>query len=148
MLNPNPPAWVAHYIGAPYVHGARIGDVVTGYNCWGLFAAVQREVFGRTLAEYEGPLALRGNTAAMGAAAEAMAAQFEQVPAGQEREGDAILMRIAGAPIHVGIVTAPGEMLHSERGCDACRESYRNGMWSHRIVGFYRMTGGRALYVG
>jgi cell wall-associated NlpC family hydrolase len=142
MPRPDPPSWVAHYLGAPYVHGAREGDVASGYNCWGLFAAVQREVFGRTLAEYEGPLALRGNAAAMGAAAEALAAQFEELAPGQEREGDAILMRIAGQPIHVGVVIAPGEMLHSERGANACRESYRNSLWARRIVGFYRMTRG------
>lgn len=52
---------------------------------------------------------------------------------------DAILLRIYGHPLHVGMVVSNRkEMLHIERGCDSVIERYDNMLWRDRIVGFYR----------
>lgn len=153
MLSPNPPAWVAAYVGAPYADDARTGG--PPYNCWALVAAVLAREFGFDSGEYDGPLWNAGGPprerdAAMGdgaksfarrmieGGAEGFAARFAAVAAGAEQEGDLILMRVRGHPIHVGVVTAPGEMLHIVRGADACREDYRGRVWAQRVVGFYR----------
>lgn len=155
MLSANPPAWTARYVGAPYADDASVGG--PPYNCWGLVAAVLRDEFGFDSSDYDGPVwaqspgrARSAQAAAMGEAArsfaermvrggaEAFAARFDPIAAGQEREGDLVLMRVRGHPIHVGVVTAPGEMLHIERHADACRENYRSGGWRLRVAGFYR----------
>ena len=139
MQNTSLPAWVGPYIGARYREDARSGSIETGFNCWGLFAHVRREVFGSSIDDYEGPLWTgKQSAAAMGEAAAAFAQRFTEIEPGQEREGDAILLRMRGLPIHIGIVAAPGVMLHVEEGCDAVTERYRVGVWERRVIGFYR----------
>lgn len=134
------PLWADRYVGAPYDENARIGSVERGFSCWGLFAAVRREVFASSIADYDGPM-LNGrarNADEVGAAAAAFASRFAPVAPGAEREGDAVLLRLRGAPIHIGIVTRPGWMLHVDGPAGAAIEPYLTGEWAHRIIGFYR----------
>ncbi|MBI3452417.1 MAG: peptidoglycan endopeptidase, partial [Rhodospirillales bacterium] len=44
---------------------------------------------------------------------------------------------------HVGVVVAPGWMLHVETGIDAALERYREGAWPHQTAGIYRWEGAR-----
>lgn len=57
-----------------------------------------------------------------------------EVPAGEEREGDLIILR--ALPVHIGIVVEPGQMLHSFAGHHSCISDYRSCKW--RVTGFYR----------
>lgn len=133
------PSWVTPYIGAPYRSDVRTGSIETGFNCWGLFAAVRRDVFGSSIDDYEGPLWTgKENAAGMAEAARGFAQRFTEIARGQEREGDAILLRMRRYPIHIGVVVAPGIMLHIEEECDACIERYTDRIWVNRIVAFYR----------
>lgn len=52
------------------------------------------------------------------------------------QEGDVVLIR----GWHIGVVIAPGEMLHSYRGGSATIERYTDPHWVNRIDGFYRYT--------
>lgn len=137
MRTPPPlPAYVANYIGAPYEDE---GAPPKSFNCWQLFAHIQRCERGVKLPDYDGPVwAGKAGLADMRAAAEAFADRFRDVNACEAQEGDAILLRLQGAPIHIGLVVAPGWMLHINKGIDACVESYRAPHWTHRITGFYR----------
>lgn len=134
-----PPAWCAPYIGAPYSDD---GKAAGSFNCWTLFAHVQRSVFGTDIADYDGPVwsGPQGRHA-VAAAAEAFARRFAQVLPGDEREGDAVLMRLMGHPIHIGVVAGKGWMLHTTHGVDACLERYDGPLWTRRVVGFYRPEG-------
>ena len=69
------------------------------------------------------------------------AAAWEQVPPGFELAGDCVLLRMAGLPFHVGIVVAPGHMLHIEGGLDSVCERYARPQWRQRVVGFWRWAG-------
>lgn len=131
------PAWVAPYVGVRY--HAESDDPRIGLNCWKLFALVQREQFATDIADYDGPLYVtRRDAAAVGAAARAFAERFERIAPGHEQAGDAILLRILGVPMHIGIVVLPGLMLHTEEGCDSVVEDYRTPYWAPRVIAFHR----------
>ncbi len=134
------PAWCAPWVGTPYADGGRGRD---GCDCIGLFLLIQREQFGRDLRIYDGPnWSGRADVKTLGDAARAFAQAFVIVPPGEEREGDAVLLRVMGEPVHIGCVVAPGLMLHTERECDAVIENYGNSYWSRRIVAFHRAEAG------
>lgn len=54
------------------------------------------------------------------------------------RNGDVILCRIVGRPMHVGIYKEHDKMLHIETGSDVCIETIGNSKWNKRILGIYR----------
>lgn len=60
---------------------------------------------------------------------------------GQEQPGDVALLRVRGRPVHVGLVTRRGWMLHVEAGCETVEEPYTGMQWSRRLLGFYRWQG-------
>lgn len=140
MLTPprNLPAWIEPYIGAPYSDGGEVERPGT-FNCWTLYAHIRLHVFGKKLVDYDGPVwaGMRG-VKEMAAAADAFARQFTEIDEASAAPGDAILMRFAGAPIHVGCVVAPGWMLHINKTIDAVVESWRHPLYVNRIEGFYR----------
>lgn len=130
------PGWCAPYIGLPYLSGGRTR---AGVDCWGLLNLVWAERFGLMLPSYDGPLWQKGASAKdVAAAASAFSANFKQIEPGQEREGDGLLLRMLGVPLHVALVVAPGWMLHVEDNNDSCLETYRSFQWEKRILGFYR----------
>lgn len=139
------PAWCAPYIGAPYAKGGR---TLEGADCIGFFLLLQRERHGRELPEYDGPLFEQGRTrkdtqahiATMAQSAEAFASLFEPIEAGSEAEGDAVLLRMRGAPMHIAYVVRRGVMLHLADEASSCAEDYTQRIWEKRVVGFYRAT--------
>jgi hypothetical protein len=66
---------------------------------------------------------------------------FRQVEAGKEEAGDGIALRMRGYPFHVGIVVAPGLMLHTHEDAGVVVENYHSITWGKRISGFYRYEG-------
>ena len=84
-------------IGLPWIAGARGPDA---YDCWGLFLAVQRQHFGRELPEIPvDALDLRAVLDAFTAHPERQRWQ----PVSAAEEGDAVLMRQARDPVHIGV---------------------------------------------
>lgn len=126
--------WWNQYVGLPYRSHGRTRD---GLDCWGLVRLVQREQFGRDLpsydADYDGD-----EKEELAAAIHGHIDLWQPVPAGQEREGDVVLMTFCGIPCHVGIVLPGGDMLHVSRTTEATIERYTGMKWNKRIEGFYR----------
>lgn len=138
MLPDSVPEWVGGYVGLPYETGGRSLD---GVDCWGLVELAYNAHSGHVLPAYDGPLWYGPRTPGepIGQAAEAFAARFAPVAAGEERLFDAVLLRIRGFPMHVGLIIAPGWMLHSQIGADSSVERYRPSLtWENRIAGFFR----------
>lgn len=132
------PSWAARYVGVPYVPGGR---AATGADCWGLYSLVMAEQFGLSLPPYDGPNMASGSSGrAVAAAAEAYAKQFDRVEAADVRLGDAILIRVYGFPIHVGMVVGLGLMLHVEEYHSSVIARYTSTQWANRIVSFHRWT--------
>jgi cell wall-associated NlpC family hydrolase len=142
MAAPYIPSWATQYVGAPYVAGGRTLD---GVDCWGLLNLVWAEQMGVQLPAYEGALYHdQSSTEAVAQDAVAFASHYAPVTPGREQLGDGILIRMRGAPLHVGMVLAPGVMLHVEEGANAVIERYDGFRWAKRIVGFYRYEAAHA----
>ncbi|MEN6535655.1 MAG: NlpC/P60 family protein [Bryobacteraceae bacterium] len=123
------------FVGIPYLDRGRS---IVGCDCYGLLWMVFRELRGIELPSH-------GDRYVTGADREAMARliageldDWHEVEASQETAFDGVLMREGKFPRHIGIVTAPGMVLHVQRGETSRIERYRSGFFIHRVVGFYR----------
>lgn len=124
------------YLAVPFVSKGRD---LTGWDCYGLYRWVLAERHGIALPSYAD--AYSSDTDAPGIA-RAMGAYrpvgWVEVQPGEVREGDGVVLRIAGMPWHCGYVIEPGLMLHARRGVGTCIESYTSRLWEKRLEGTYR----------
>jgi len=65
--------------------------------------------------------------------------QYQEVT--DPQEGDVILMRSQGHPIHVGYCIDQNLMLHSEEGAESTVEQWNGTKWKNRVVGVFRYVG-------
>ena len=135
------PEWCARFVGIPYELAARQPDLL---DCWGLCWKVLIDQFKVDAPSYEGVVWSTKDKglkrAATGEQIEAFAAaDYIPIAPGWEAPGDIILLRIAGHPLHCGIVAAQGWMLHSAEGSDSALERYDEMFWRNRVSGFYRL---------
>lgn len=129
---------VNQYIGLPYRVEARGPDY---HDCWSLIRLVYRDHLGIEL-----PL----NTGY----SETMTEQTSSMISGGKSDWrevehaqpyDVVLFNVYGAPNHIGLIIAPGMMLHTTSQKNACIESYRRPVWASRIEGFYRHSGSATI---
>jgi cell wall-associated NlpC family hydrolase len=126
----------ATYVGVPFKEHGRDR---AGLDCYGLLRLVAAEQHGIELPSYvEGYTTTTDRVEIPKLIAGGIDQDWHSVPSGEEREGDAVLFRIFGQPLHVGVVLAPPRFLHVMRGIDACVEDYRSAVWARRVLGFYR----------
>lgn len=121
-------SWTDRWLGIPYVP---LGRGAAGYDCLGLFMAVQAEVFGRVL-DY----GLVEIGAEEGAAVARHIGAWERVETA--RMGDAVLMR-RGPGWHVGVALDDTRMLHAEAPASAI-DTFRARKWGKRLDGVYRFV--------
>lgn len=124
------------YLSVPY---ADKGRDITGWDCYGLYRYVLHERTGVLVPSYSeayyteaSPLRDRS----VGDAIQAATAR-QWVPATGDT-GDAIVLRVAGYPIHCGFVIEPGLMLHCLRRRGTTIERYDTTVWKQRVEGFYK----------
>src|SRR5579862_4029032 len=111
------PSWVDSYVGIPF---KAMGRDRSGLGCWGLVYLVYREQFGKEVPAYsESNFTVYDSTEVGKLIAGEIVTKWVPVPAGSEKLGDAVLIRVAGWPSHIGVVVDPGEkkFLHV-RGCN------------------------------
>lgn len=136
-----PPGWCADFIGIPY----RLrGRDRAGCDCWGLCWIVLEERFGINAPCMDGVVWDRDSKPDERRAAALVIAStaeeyFDPVASGSEQPGDIVVLSLAGHPLHMGIVVAPGWMLHSAHDADAALERYDGLIWRKRVGGFYRV---------
>ncbi len=129
-------AWAEDYVGLPFCEHGRARS---GLDCWGLVRLVHAEQFGHALPSYAECYARTTQQDVLGALiARESGAWWQDVPKGQEQCGDVIVLRVRGAPMHVGVVLGEQHMLHIELGIDSVIEKYTGSRWVHRVYGFYR----------
>jgi cell wall-associated NlpC family hydrolase len=126
--------WSAEFVGLPWRERGRDR---TGVDCWGLLFLIyaSRGVEVQSYADDYVSVDERERVAAIATQA-ASESEWLQINPGEEREFDALLFKRAGLATHVGIVVAPGKMLHIRNG----------GMseivpWRSRLIGIYRHRG-------
>lgn len=123
------------YIGLPF---AERGRDRSGLDCWGLLALIYREQIGIELPSFAEAYTTTQDGEALSDLIAGNLGPWRSIPAGAERFLDGVLMTLAGQPRHVGIVAAPGRVLHIERGMGSIIEPYISPRISRRIVGFFR----------
>lgn len=123
------------YVGIPYVTRGRVRD---GADCWGLVRLVYAELRGIDLPSYAEDYVSSTDRAAIADLIEGGLPAWERVPAGSEKLFDGVLMRVKRDECHIGLVVAPGRVLHVENDKLSCVEPYGSWRLAHRITGFYR----------
>lgn len=118
--------WTDRWLGIPYVP---LGRGAEGYDCLGLFMAVQKVEFGLWL-----NYGLVEIGAAEGDAVARHIGEWRRVETA--RPGDAVLMR-RGAGWHVGVALDDTRMLHAEAPASVI-DTYRSSKWGRRLDGIYR----------
>ena len=119
----------------PFVPQGRSRD---GLDCWGVVWLAYNEVRGIDLPSYADEYKTEDirNFPHLEELINKYLPEWEETT--NPTEGDVVLMRLRGRPIHVGLVIGDGMMLHIEEGIELCIERYGNAFWRNRIIGFYR----------
>jgi cell wall-associated NlpC family hydrolase len=134
-----PPDWVVPYIGLPW---QMLGRTREGLDCWGLVRLVLAERWGVAVPAFDGA----GWTGQRKAEDIAAFARFitghmpdwKSVGWVGRREGDGVLLRVRGRPVHIGLIVAPEWFLHILSGHNAAVERFDSIVWRDRIAGAYR----------
>ncbi|WP_188052257.1 NlpC/P60 family protein [Aureimonas fodinaquatilis] len=124
-----------HYVGLPFAERGRDGD---GLDCWGLLRLIYREQLGITLPSFADAYMTTEDGVALADLMAGNMGPWIEVARDSERVGDGVLMTLAGQPRHIGIVAAPGFVLHIERGMGSIIEPFTSPRISRRIVGLFR----------
>lgn len=122
--------FVVRAMGVPFCNRGRDW---TGWDCWGLIW--------RAYQEMGLPLPCLGDIPALQNHQgrdlfESISQQHQEVAPNQEQLGDVAVFR--GRPVHVGLVIAPGLMIHVEPELATYIEPFRIRPWKQRILGIYR----------
>ncbi len=130
------PEWMVKYIGIPYIEGGRDSK---GADCYGLLRLIYQEQFGIEIPEYSHVAWVKDcDEKQLESDIEDRKQEWQLIDSGSEKIGDCILLKIAGVPIHLGMVVASGVMVHCARGHDSAIERYDSNKWQKRIEGFFR----------
>lgn len=131
------PAWVSDYVGLPWRGKGRDRE---GLDCYGILRLVLAERFAVALPSHDGVgFETGGDCTDLAAFLEAEAKAWRPLALDEApRAGDGVLLRVRGHPIHVGVVVAPGWMLHIEHGIDSVVERYDGPRWAKRVIAIYR----------
>lgn len=121
--------WADPWIGIPYLKRGRDLD---GLDCLGLFLLLSKERMG---CEPPDPYctihaAIRGGVAAQNA--------YLYREVSEPQEGDAILLRHKGFPIHVGYCIDKQWMLHADPELGVVAERWNGSKWKNRVIGVFR----------
>jgi cell wall-associated NlpC family hydrolase len=126
--------WWNHYQRVPF---AEKGRDMNGADCWGLLTMIfldQRKI---ELPGYEWCYEHTNDREALAAAMEReRIGRWVQVE--NPQEFDVPLLRMRGVPMHVGVVTKPGYMIHCAKDINTVHERYDSMRWKNSVVGFFR----------
>jgi cell wall-associated NlpC family hydrolase len=124
------------YIGVPYeVRGA----LPRGADCWSLIYDYAANVLNQQWPEYMYDVESNMRQASRHILREmqSLGERWQQVE--RADEGDLLIFRFAGHPVHCAIAVDKRDMLHTLEGRMSCIESIDG--WRDRLVGIYRWIG-------
>lgn len=126
--------WWNKYLGNDFAERGRGPDT---FDCWGKLMLIYEKERGILLPSYIEHYESTNDREKIG---ETIFRERQErwVQVEQPKEFDAILLKMRGVPMHVGIVTKPGYMIHCERGVGTVHEKYDAMRWANKITGFFR----------
>jgi len=128
--------WWNKYIGKAFEIKGRGPDV---FDCWGLLQCVYKQDHPQKiiLPGYEEFYECTNDRDTISKVIfEQKEARWSEIT--EPQEFDAILLRMRGVPMHVGIVTQKGYMLHCAHGVGTSHEKYDQMRWRNKVLGFFR----------
>lgn len=130
-------AWAAAYIGMPFVERGRDAH---GVDCWGLVRLVYEREFGLVLPSYTENYVTITDAEEIHLIVEHERARpvWSEVPLAAALDGDVLVIRLLGRPIHVGVVVDAPWFLHVTQGINTTLERWDQPIWARRLVGCYR----------
>lgn len=130
-------AWTNPYIRIPFVDRGRTRE---GADCWGLARLVYQDML-----DIELPILDHYNNVlereVLDGIVRAERTRWVDVPKGEEKPFDIIILNMKQLPVHIGVVVRLGVMLHCLRGAGTTVEDYRGvkgRKWENQIEGFCR----------
>jgi len=121
-------------IGIPYSEGGRDYD---GVDCWGLVYLYYRDQLGIELPRLDGGYDVK-DLPMLADFLDESKSTVNAEPIDEPRDGDLVVMKFRGHPIHVGVYL-DGSVLHVLRGIDSVMEPVASPRIRGRIEGYYRV---------
>lgn len=126
--------WTDDWIGRRYQQRGR----GPAYDCLGLFLALQRARMGRDLPD---PSCSPAEALRAGLVAAHTGASGDWREVQRAQEGDALLFRLLGRPLHIAFAVDARQMLHIETdGAGSCVEDFTGPRWWPNLEGIYRLV--------
>ena len=122
--------WWNDYLSVPFLEKGRDQN---GCDCWGLVRLVYKSEWNIDLPDY---LDCYDNTEDRQALGVLIDDEKKQWINSNGDSGDVIIVNMRGVPMHVGIVTRRGFMLHCAKGINTVHERYDSFKWRSKVVGF------------
>jgi len=127
---------VAPYLAIPWKAHGRDAQ---GCDCWGLVRHVLHRECGLELPsfteEYDDPSNVKATAAAYRLHTDELAYRITEA---ELQPFDAVLMRTAREPVHIGLISSPGYMLHMRQNYGAANVQFRSKTTEWSVIGFYR----------
>lgn len=126
--------WWQQYIGKAFAEKGRGPDE---FDCWGLVRQVYLDHCGIELPTYLEKYQSTNDRDILG---EVIGSESREKwsPVDKPASFDVIILRMRGVPMHVGVVTKPGFMIHCARNIGVVSERYDSLKWRCNVMGFVR----------
>jgi probable lipoprotein NlpC len=108
------------------------------YDCYGLVILVYREMAALELPSFAESYTSDDDRRELNALISNQLTPWIEIPWGQERPLDCVLMREGRCIRHIGVVVKPGYVLHVSKANESQIERYRESALRRSVVGFYR----------
>lgn len=130
------PTWATQYLKLPFVDRGRDR---AGLDCYGLVRLIYQEQRGILLPSYtEGYATTDDKTEITALARGEIATRWKPIPIETVQLFDGVILRIAGLPIHFGMVLDEQYFIHTMRGVWSVMERWQSLTWQRRVVGAVR----------
>lgn len=122
------------WLGTPYHHQGRLKGV--GVDCAGLLIGVAHELGLSDFEIFGYPPRPDGDSLRR-----LCEAQMQAITLDQAREGDVLLFRFDAHPCHLGILSAPDQLIHAYLPRRRVVEHTLDPAWWRQLAGLYRLPG-------